>query len=153
MASGKTNMYSSSKRRFLSCLICLDGCVFHVFFELGSLTPGCYEGLSHMSSSGSNCGNDRRHDERVQAREKLLQQLALLDGMTKRDGNRGLGQRKIDWHLIDSAGGESKAMTYEVCLILRVCCCTAFLQMNAVSTFRSEIGQSEGWLDGSSINS
>lgn len=24
---------------------------------------------------------------------------------TKRDGNRGLGQRKIDWNLIDSAGG------------------------------------------------
>ena len=43
--------------------------------------PGCYEGLSHMSSSGSNCGNDRRHDERVQASEKLLQKLALLDGM------------------------------------------------------------------------
>lgn len=46
---------------------------------------------------------------------------------TKRDGNRGLGQRIIDWHLIDSAGGESKAMTYEVCLILRVCCCSTFL--------------------------
>lgn len=102
-AKTNVNMYSSSKRRFYSCAFSM------FFFELGSLMPGCYEGLSHMSSSGSNCGNDRRHDERVQAREKLLQKLTLLDGMTKRDGNRGLGQRKIDWHLIDSAGGESKS--------------------------------------------
>ncbi len=48
---------------------------FRLFSELGSL-PGCYEGLSHMSSSGSNCGNDRRHDERVQA--DLLQKLARI---------------------------------------------------------------------------
>ena len=56
-----------------------------------------------------------------------LEFVGLLDGMMSEKLWKWPRSRirKRDWNLIGSAGGESKAMRYdEVCLILRVCCCT-----------------------------